>query len=256
MDEKEIKYIAKLVNEATESFLRFWGEIQQSEMLISYLQVSNELVGSNKDEAKKYFTGIYNHSQNPNAAKETLQKKMDQFLDIKYYENPLSSMVYVRTIDNFITYFKEILAEIVQVKPQILKSQESEKLDFILDYESMDDLINAIATKKIEELFYKGIEDIEKFFKTRLGIDIFKNSEEKDTINQLIKQRNLTVHNRRKISKEFSKQFPILKYEVGQYLTFEFQYVSTINLHLYNFIAQIDEELSEKFKLKKISSLE
>lgn len=255
MENQKIKYVARVVNEATESFLRFWGEMQQSEMLISYLQVSNELVSNNTEEARKHFVNIYNNSQNPNAAKAALQEKMGQFLDINYYESPLSSMVYVRAIDNFITYFKEILAEIVQTKPQVLKSQESEKLDFILDYDSMEDLVNAIATKKIEELFYKGIEDIEKFFKNRLGIDIFKNLEEKNGINRLIKQRNLTVHNRKKISKEFSKQFPELKCEVGQYLIFEFRYVSMINLYLYNFISQIDEELSEKFKLQKINSL-
>lgn len=113
---------------------------------------------------------------------------------MEFYEIHLSSMMYVNTIDSFTVYFKEILSEVVLTKPQILKSQESEKLDFVLEYESMNDLINAIANKKIEELFYKGIEDIEKFFKNRLGIDIFKTDEEREVINLFIKQRNMTVH--------------------------------------------------------------
>ncbi|MBK7873754.1 MAG: hypothetical protein IPJ74_25395 [Saprospiraceae bacterium] len=156
-------------------------------------------------------------------------------------------------IDNLTIYFKEILSEVVSAKPQILKSQETERLDFILDYESIGDLINAISDKKIEELFYKGIEDIEKFFKNRLNIDIFKTKQVKENINRLIKQRNLTVHNRRKISKDFARQFPDLKNSVGQYLIFKFSYVSEINLVLLNVVASLDEEISEKFELKKVS---
>jgi hypothetical protein len=254
MNEEIKNYPAKVITELTESFARFQQEIQRSDMLISYLEVGSELISKNKDDAKEYLTKIYDHAYNPEIVKKSLSNNLDSFLNVEFYEGHLSSMIYVSTIDNFTIYFKDILSEVVLAKPQILKSQESEKLDFILEYESMDDLINAIANKKIEELFYKGIEDIEKFFISRLKIDIFKTEEEKEVINLFIKQRNLTVHNRRKISKEFSRQFPKLDYKIGQYLNFEFRYVSSMNLYLFNFIAAIDEEISRKFKLKKISA--
>ncbi len=238
---EEIKFPAKIIREATNSFMRFWAEMQQSEMLISYLDVGNKFIVENKEEARKNFLAIYDHAANPDEAKNILRNKSDAFLDIEYYNIPLSSMIYVKSIDNFITYFKEILSEIVLVKPQILKSQESESLEFILSYDSINELVNAIATKKIEELFYKGIEDIEKFFKSRLGITIFETKDQKDNLNLLIKQRNITVHNRRKISKEFAKQFPDLDNKVGEYLNFDFQYVNGVNLYLYNFLEQKDE---------------
>lgn len=253
MNEENKKYPAKILIESTESFATFQQEIGRSEMLISYLEVGNKLISKNNGEAKEFFTSIYDHAYNPEIAKKSLTNNLDNFLDVKFYEIHLSSMIYVNTIDNFTTYFKDILAEVVLTKPQILKSQESEKIDFILEHESMDDLINAIANKKIEELFYKGIEDIDKFFKSRLGIDIFKTDDEREAINFFIKQRNLTVHNRRKISKDFARQFPDLDNKIGQYLNFDFKYVSTMNLRLFNFIATIDQEISEKFKLKKIT---
>lgn len=247
------KYAAKVITESTESFIRFCQAAQRSEMLISYLEVSSKLISKNNDEAKQYFKGIYDHVHNPEIAKESLSNNMDTFLNIGFYEEHLCSMIYVSAIDNLIIYFKEILSEVVFAKPQILKSQETERLDFILEHESISDLINAISDKKIEELFYKGIEDIEKFFKSRLGIDIFKTKEAKESINRLIKQRNLTVHNRRKISKDFAKQFPDVENSIGQYLIFEFSYISTINLQLFNFVASMDEEISKKFELKKVS---
>jgi hypothetical protein len=255
MNEENQNYPAKIITESTESFVRFQQEIQRSDMLISYLEVGNKLISKNSEEAKEYLIGIYDHVYNPEIAKKSLTNKLDGYLNVEFYEIHLSSMIYVNTIDNFTTYFKDILSEVVLTTPQILKSQESERLDFILEHELMDDLVNAIANKKIEELFYKGIEDIEKFFKSRLGIDIFKTDKEKEVINLHIKQRNLTVHNRRKISKEFSRQFPKLEYKIGQYLNFDFRYVSTLNLYLFNFIGTIDEEISQKFKLKKISIL-
>ncbi|MFG4003412.1 hypothetical protein [Flavobacterium aquidurense] len=254
MNEENYKFTAKTVTESTESFSRFQQEILRSEMLISYLDVANTLVLKNDVEAKRCLTNIYDHAFNSEIAKKSLTENLDHYLNLRFYEIHLSSMVYVNTIDNFSTYLKDILSEVVFAKPQILKSQESEKLDFILEYESMDDLINAIASKKLEELFYKGIEDIGKFFKSRLGIDIFKTDKEKETINLHVKQRNLTVHNRRRISKDFAKQFPNLEFKIGEYLNFDFRYVSTLNLYLFNFVATIDEEISQKFKLKKISA--
>lgn len=253
MNEENQKYPAKMITEATESFNRFRETVQRSEMLISYLEVSSKLISKNNNEAKKHLKGIYDHVHNPEMVKEILSKNLDAFLNLEYYEELLCSMIYVSAIDNLTIYFKEILSEVVSAKPQILKSQETERLDFILEYESIGDLINAISDKKIEELFYKGIEDIEKFFKSRLGIDIFKTKQAKESINRLIKQRNLTVHNRRKISKDFARQFPDLKNSVGQYLIFGFPYVSEVNLVLFNFVASMDEEISEKFKLKKVS---
>lgn len=253
MNEENQKYPAKVITESTESFTRFRQGVQRSEMLISYLEVSSKLISKNSNEAREYLKGIYDNVYNPEIVKEDLTKNIDIFLNIGFYEEHLCSMIYVSSIDNLTIYFKEILSEVVSAKPQILKSKETEQLDFILEHDSMEDLINSISDKKIEELFYKGIEDIEKFFKSRLNIDIFKTKQAKDNINRLIKQRNLTVHNRRKVSKDFARQFPDLKNSIGQYLIFEFSYVSNINLQLFNFVASIDEEISKKFKLKKVN---
>ncbi|WP_111684370.1 hypothetical protein [Winogradskyella tangerina] len=253
MNEKNLKYSAKIITTCTESFAIFWQEIQRSESLMSYLEVGNKLISNNYDEAREYYSNIYDHVYNPKTVKKSLDSNLDDFLSVKFYEIHLSSMIYINSIDNFTNYFKDVLSEVVVVKPEILKTQESERLDFILEHKSMDDLISSIASKKIEELFYKGIKDIEKFFQNRLGLEIFKTEVQRKNINFYVKQRNLTVHNRRKITKEFAKQFPELKNNIGEYLNFDFRYVSCMNLSLFNFLATIDEEISQKFKLKTMT---
>ncbi|WP_330746980.1 hypothetical protein [Chryseobacterium sp. CP-77] len=118
----------------------------------------------------------------------------------------LGTMMYIKIVDNFQNYFKEILSEIVKIRPEILKSKETEKLDFILSFNSREEMINAISEKKINSLFYLGINDLKKYFSKKLNVEIFKDREYE--INLIVKQRNLAVHNRSVINKEFITEFP------------------------------------------------
>jgi len=237
-------------SEATKSFMMFAVEMDQSEMLLNYMNIGNSFIIENITEAKQRLIGMYNESD----IKVDFKKNdPEKFLNINFYNNHFSRMMYVRIIDNLNTYFKDILAEIVIKKPQILKSKETEKLDFILEHETMEDLLKSISEKKIEELFYKGLKDIKNFFYERLGVEIFEDVEQEKAINLLIKQRNLIVHNRGKITKDFTKEFPIEDFVEGKQLDLKYNYVAKLNLALYSIIAKLDIKLSEKFKLDLIS---
>ncbi len=121
------------------------------------------------------------------------------------------------------------------------------KLGSVIDYQS---LINAIADKKIESLFYQGIDGIQKFFRERIGVEIFE--EKSADINLLVKQRNLAVHNRSKISKEFIRQFPGEDFVENMYLKFTFDYVQQLVPALYKIVNQLDYTFSDKFDLKQV----
>lgn len=53
MKEEQKTYLAKQLDQSTESFVNFWKEMQRSEFLMSYLEVGNKSIEKNKDEAKK-----------------------------------------------------------------------------------------------------------------------------------------------------------------------------------------------------------
>ncbi len=240
----------KPTSQATRSFIHFTLETEHFETLVHFLQVGNSFIAENKEEAKaNYYESVRKADEDPGF----LEGNYDKLLDISYYENKISRIIYVRAIDNFTTYFKDVLAEIVIKKPEILKSKETERLDFILEHTSIEDLIKSVSEKTIERLFYKGIKDIAKYFKDRLGVDIFKNQSVEDKINILIKQRNLVVHNRGKITKEFFEEFPDKDYKLDFYLDFSFDYIIKINKMLNHFINELDIELAKKFELNEIS---
>lgn len=231
-------------NKASQSFINAAVEFENIERILLYFRVSNNLIN---EDLLKSIAKLKSFNDKLEVSYELDAKLEKEFLEINYYENTLSTMMYVKTIDNFESYFKEILSEIVITEPRVLKSSEKEQLDFILSFSDYQTLIAAIAEKKVEALFYQGIDGIQKFFRDRIGVEIFK--EQSEAINLLVKQRNLAVHNRSKISKEFIRQFPNENFEEHMRLNFKFDYVQKLIPALYKIINDLDYEFSNKFKL-------
>ena len=190
-------------NKSSKSFINASVEFEKAERILLYFKVSNNLIN---EDIIKSIDKLKTFNDKLEVPYELDSKKEKEFLEINYYEMTPATMIYVKAVDNFQNYFKEILTEIVVKEPRILKSNETKSLDFILSFENYQNLINAIAEKKIESAFYQNIEGIQKFFSEKVGVEIFK--EKSEEINLLIKQRNLAVHNRGRISKEFIRQFP------------------------------------------------
>ncbi len=234
-------------NKSSQSFINAAVEFENIERILLYFKVSNNLIN---EDLLKSIAKLKSFNDKLEVPYELDPKQEKEFLEINYYEKTLATMMYVKTIDNFENYFKEILAEIVISEPRVLKSKETEQLDFILSFDDYGRMINAIAEKKIEALFYQSIEGIQKFFKEIIGVEIFK--EKSDQINLLVKQRNLAVHNRSKISKDFVRQFPNENFIENMYLSFTFDYVEKIVPALYKITNELDYEFEKKFKLKQI----
>ncbi len=234
-------------NKASKSFTTAAVEFENIERILLYFKVSNNLIN---DDLLKSISKLKTFNDNLEIPYDLDPKLEKEFLEINYYEKTLSTMMYVKIIDNFQNYFKEILSEIVISDPRVLKSKETEQLDFILSFTDYQSLVNAIAEKKIETLFYQGIDDIQKFFKDRFKIEVFK--EKSEQIILLVKQRNLAVHNRSKITKEFIRQFPNETFVESMYLNFTFAYVEKLVPALYKIINELDYEFTEKFKINQI----
>jgi hypothetical protein len=245
----------KILHENSKSYQTFSTESTSLEFLLIYILLAEQ---NNKKDKKEYLKNLFlkkDLSKLDIALNEFLDSEQsDIIFSIDTYENYFGQMAYTRIADNALCYFKDIIAEVVTKRPEILKSKEKETLEFIFSFDNMDSLINAISEKKVNELFYGGVEDIKNYFNTRLGIKMFQNETEEKNFNQFIKQRNLIVHNRGIISKEFSKEFSTDKiiYEVGNKLLFNYANLSLINGVIINLIAELDLLICEKFKLETI----
>jgi hypothetical protein len=248
--EKTNKFGAVIPNKISNSFLKTLQEIEKSEMFLTMYLIGNEYLIRNKEEVSEGLTKMYD-GQEPNPIIEmTKSGKINGLFDSKTFELFYGQMCVARTIDNVLTYFKDILSEIVIKKPQILRSKESERLDFIFKYDTMEELQIAIAEKKIEALFYAGFDKIEAFFKERIGVNIFTTEKEKKDFNDSILCRNLIVHNRGIITKEFLVKTGNTTLKIGDTIHCTYENISHTNVAANNFILTLDGLLIEKFNLE------
>ncbi|MDV3860844.1 hypothetical protein CMT56_13585 [Elizabethkingia anophelis] len=127
------------------------NEFEKIKRLIIYFKTSNYLINTNYQTPKNKLTELNNSLEVPFPNENSFE---NETLDIQFYEASLGSMMYIKSVDNFQNYFKEILSEIVLSRAEILKSKETERLDYILSFNSRDEMIKAIAEKKINSLFY------------------------------------------------------------------------------------------------------
>lgn len=237
----------------TKSFENFYSQIIQSDLLITLLLIMGDYISDNKDMVRQKMLEIAGDLDDETITKwnENLKSENgDIILNIDSYQDFYGQMCFARIIENMLSYFKEILGEVIIKKPQVLKSKETERLDFILDFDNINDLRAALAEKKVEALFYAGFDTIDKFFQERLGIKIFKSEEQETTINQAIKYRHLIVHNRGIVTKDFLKLFPETGISEGEYLKILYADISEIHVELNNFVANLDAEIAEKFGLE------
>lgn len=256
MDKIKNKFGTIIKEKTSLSFRKYAIESGLCEMLMVFMHVSSEFI-STQDKRhliKQFIKEAETNSSNINdKLKSIFETAGEQFLEVSTYESYFCFLAYTRTIDNFISYLKDILIEVMNKKPDLLKSSETEKLDFILSFNNIEDLRKALIDKKIEKLLYKGIDDLLDYIKDRLGIELIDSDDEKKFINQMIKQRNLIVHNRGIISKSFAKEFAQYSDKVGATLIFNYLQISKINVILNNGLIEFDETVSKKFNLDLVN---
>jgi hypothetical protein len=250
---EETKFGALLPKKITKSLSAYGTELNHNEFLMIYIVLAGKLFSENKDWMKKAIQSIYGDDKNPvmqqMLSKMTSDKGIEEIISAETYQHYFGQMVFARSVDNFITYLKDLLGEVINKKPEILKSGEQEKLDFILSFNDMTELRNSIAEKKIEQLFYGGVFDINKYFEEKLKIILFDDSDDLQILHLIVRKRNLIVHNRGRINAGFKNEFPLEEGDIGDYVTFSYEDISNLNVVIWNATVEFDEKVSKKFNL-------
>jgi len=156
-----------------------------------------------------------------------------------------------RAVDNFLAYISEILYLIFKNKPDMLKSHESVKVETILEFKAIDDLLNSIAEKKVHELSYQGIRDLSKYLQDKFSLTLFEVEADLKKAATVIEFRNLITHNRAIVNNIFLKKTGLssVDFELGSKLSFE-QDIFAENLNfLHSSVKEIDARVARKFQL-------
>jgi len=165
------------------------------------------------------------------------------------HDGLLAEVILCRTVDNYLCYVTELLALIYKARPETLRTSEQERLDFILQYESMDELRTAIAEKRVERLSYLGLRDLANHLQATMAFDLFLNAKDQDRASLLIEYRNLIVHTRGIVSTTSARKAKELRSMVGTRINIHPKSVRETRQFLENAVIDTDVRAAEKFAL-------
>lgn len=161
----------------------------------------------------------------------------------------MAEMLSCRIVDNFLVYVSALLALVFKNKPETLRSGEHVRLDFVLGYGTMEELLSALADRKVNELSYRGMRDLHKFISEHLGFELFVSNDDLEVAIEAIERRNLIVHNRGMVSATSANRVASLRDHVGKLLDTSTTTNSRYGLFFEDKVRAADLRAIEKFQL-------
>src|SRR5271163_3366610 len=161
----------------------------------------------------------------------------------------LNHMTFCAVVDNYLAYVSDLLTLIFKAKPESLKSSQTMEIEDILQYASMDELVNHIADRKVNQLAYKGMEDLDRELKKSLGLTLFDDPGDLTEARRLIEMRNLIVHNRGIINPLYISRTQCTALTCGEQIKVNTEMLLSVRRFLSAAVSRADRVCVKKFGL-------
>lgn len=119
------------------------------------------------------------------------------------YGRFIGELMLCRGVDAYLNYISELLALIFRTRPETMKSGEMVRIDSVLEHTSMQDLIAALAARKVHDLSYQGMENLASYLDSKMGFNLFGDASGLRNAVSVVEARNLIVHNRGIVNEVF-----------------------------------------------------
>lgn len=159
-------------------------------------------------------------------------------------------------VNSFQRYFSSIIQHASLKRPAVLSSSQTIKVDDILRFSKHRDLVSFIVDRKINELGYGGLADMEKYFDDRMGVRMFGNNAERDMLRLFVEARNINVHNGGIVNEIFASRVGKVErfnYAVGKAFHIDLDDLSILSANAMKVAIGIDRAVGLKFKLRRRS---
>lgn len=237
----------------TESFSRFLDEFRSHSDFFFFVA---HLVGRADENrvtaAKALLPGARNEDER-RKYEETINTPDLVLQKLQNHSRVLSQTLTNGIVNSFQRYFSSIIQSVALKRPVVLTSSQSVKVDDVLRFSRHKDLVSFIIDKKINELSYGGLGDLEKYFNERLGIAMFKDDQERKLLRLFIESRNINVHNGGIVNEVFSRRignvdkFP---YKSGKVFHLDLDDLAMLSDNAMRVALEIDGAVGAKFSLR------
>ena len=117
----------------------------------------------------------------------------------------------------------------------------------------MKDLVAFVTDRKVNELSYGGLREMENFIRERLGVELFATPDQRQTLGIFIELRNIHTHNRGVVNELFLNRIASERrreFSLGKYHAVDFDDLETLGGTAVTVAISLDEKLCAKFRLK------
>jgi len=198
-----------------------------------------------KAHPERYAAELKNIEDNPSP----VQSKLNEFGDLQ------GENIVIRTVDNFLNYLSEIIQQAIIKRPEILRSEEMIKVEDVLRFSRYSDLIAYLVERKVNDLSYANIKEVERFVRKRTGLNMFETDEERTLLILAIEIRNIYTHNRSVVSETTLRKLHGLKYEwkfeKGKHFGTGYDEIVALANNLILVARRLDESFSKKFGIRR-----
>jgi hypothetical protein len=164
----------------------------------------------------------------------------------------LLQMMLSRVVDNFLTYVSELLALVFRTRPETLRSSEVVRLDEVLRHKSIDELVNALADRRVNRLAYLGMRELSDDLAGTLALRLFEDDADLACAVEVIEIRNLIAHNRGIVNQTFLRRVPKSDAQEGEPVALEIDRVMSELKFLTERVFDIDQRVASKFALPRV----
>ncbi len=237
----------------TAAFSRFLSDYHEN--LDSFLFVTR--VVSRADETRVVASKALLPLARNDGEREKYQKSIDNesvvFDQFKKHSKIHSQNLTNGSVNAFQRFFSGLVQSVALKRPETITSSAQVKIEDVIKFSSHRKLIEFLVDKKVNELAYGGLQDMERFFVERLGIAMFEDEVERSLLRLFIEARNINVHNGGVANSIFAGRVGTIdgfNYTVGKRFHVDFDDLIKLSENAMRVAMRLDREVAAKFRMQ------
>ena len=125
-------------------------------------------------------------------------------------------------------------------------------MEFVLRHETMEDLVSALAERRVERLAYAGLGELAESVLERPGLELFASEDDLLRGVRIVEDRNLIVHNRGIVNKTYKRKVASSPRAIGEGLGLKYEDVLKDINFLKNSVLKTDRIAVAKWSIPEV----
>lgn len=204
------------------------------------------------EEVQNFFTKTYSEEIEGDSSWLEFFKDLDKRL-LGKKNNQLFKMIIVSCLSIFEAFNKDFFETLYTLKPENLKRKNKVDLTYeeLIEFSSMEAIYEELARRKVDQFGRKSIDKLAEELDKKHKFNLTKNFRMWKVLREKYYRRNIVVHNRGRVSKEFIEKIKAYNdTDIGKELDLPYDYVEECISNVWEYILFIFEKIGKKYNLE------